>query len=148
MNHRWYRSRLFWIGIPGFLFLLWLWGAFLSETWRAGWRMRSGEYSLICGDAYVAFRIVEGDPGKRYNPRPLGFYTDRNSLPASHETLILPPAVVQDNHGASRFMTFYLANWYLALSYAILWLGGLAIWQLRKQRKTILLQAMRPDSSI
>jgi hypothetical protein len=134
MIRPWCRSRLFWLGLPGLLFLLWG-----SVDWSAprSFTAQIGDFRLTIGSGARTTRIT-----CMTAPAGSGFaIAGRTGTPASDLISPLPQAVrlsKVDLPRGSRFVSLKVAYWFLVLLYLPLWLGGLAGWQRHKRR---LLQA-------
>ncbi len=131
MKFCWYSSRLFWFGLPGLLFLIWAWWAYLRTAHSISCGTEKAEYCLGWGDSDVAFVINrrESYTGLEGSPE-LGFYTRQEPLGPEDETILFKPALYLDS---DRFGIF-VGQWVVVVVYTVLWLGGVALWQRRKFR--------------
>lgn len=142
MPFRLFRSRAFWFGVPGLLFLLWAWGdsaksEFTGHVSKGAWFVH-----LTQGPSYLQLQVTRGVPGLpldlsarrvprvsggewwpgwlyrpqwRHNESPAGWIGSiYNSHPSVTHTLILP-------------------HWFLLALYALPWCG-LVFWRRRKCR--------------
>ena len=127
----WYRSRLFWFGLLGLLFLIWAWWAYLRTALSISWGTKKAEYCFGWGDSDVAFVVNrrEFHTGLEGSPE-LGFHTREEPLGPEDETIIFKPAFYLES---DRFGIF-VGQWVIAVLYTVLWLGGVALWQRRKFR--------------
>ena len=132
MTSRWYQSRFFWFGLPGLLFVLWIWFAYLGMEASVSWGTRKAEYCLGCGDSSVGFVVnkhvlpytgLEGSPEQ-------GFYWRQDLIEPEYRNPIFARALSFDTDRIGIFV----GNWIIAVFYLTIWLGGLAIWQRRKRR--------------
>jgi hypothetical protein len=131
VESRWHHSRLFWFGLPGFLFLIWIWWAYLRTPQSISWGTKKAEYCFGWGDSDVGFVVnkyefyigLEGSPE-------LGFYTREEPLYPEDETIILKPAL----YLYKGRVGIKVAQWSVVAVYVILWVGSLAAWQQRKRR--------------
>ena len=154
MIRPWYRSRLFWLGVPGLLFLLWAWGdsnrlgrrVFLQPGWVYS---THGKLLWYCvqsdGSLRVAISLRDATatpvsapailPKVRHSAPLRRFFTSTVPVRVS-ERRWLPPV----RWTAERFnprSSYYLLSvpyWLLTAGYASLWLAVLAGWQRRKAR--------------
>lgn len=125
-----HRSRVFWLGIPGLLFLLWGWIDWSSPPSMA---VRIGTSRLTVGNWAGVLRMVwVTDPGGS------GFaISSRTGTRAPDLINPFPPAIRHSRvnlPGGNRFMTVSIAYWFLILLYLPLWLGVAAGWQRHKVR--------------
>lgn len=160
MIRSWYRSRLFWLGIPGLLFLLWGWGQsnvnrtrfLVRPGWIASSHGRLFWYDVVAGysldhqvtyEALVDFREgqvqVIARPGIGVNivcgvpARRFHPY----SLPVKpKEHCWFPPLRWESKRFDASLYYRWVAvpYWMVTGGYATLWLGGLSAWQRRKAR--------------
>jgi len=130
MIRPWYRSRLFWLGIPGLLFLLWGW-----VDWSAppSLTVKIGNSRVIAGNSAGALRMVWAT-----NPSGTGMaISGRTGTRAPDLINPFPPAIRHwkvNLPGGSRFITVTIGYWFLIIVYLPLWLGVLAGWQRHKVR--------------
>ena len=153
MIRPWYRSRLFWLGIPGLLFLLWAWvesnvvrlkalvqpGFVWSSQgklcWHevdaatGGWEVtvdyREGTLSVSRQEEFVTACCFGTSRG----------FISRTPVMIAERRWFPPPrweAVQLDASSSYRLIS--LPYWLLTGGYAGVWLGGLAGWQRRKAR--------------
>jgi hypothetical protein len=143
----WYRSRLFWLGLPGLLFLLWGWLA--DPLAVSGVTVTLGDYRLTVGDWSRVGRIsweVYGSGG-RLSAQGIRTFSGRlgGSVPVDEgevrDRQAFPPAFryeVQEDHstpvGLRRIPQVRVAYWLLLLLYLPAWGALLAGWQRRKSR--------------
>jgi len=149
-----YRSRLFWLGPPGLLFLLWAWWKSNVERFEAvtpsSGRVWSSQGKLFWHDAYAApgdwviavdYRegILSVRPQEEFVTNcwfgsPLGVI--RRTTVMNAERRWFPPVrwEVKQLNASSSYRLISLPYWLLTGSYAGLWLGGLSAWQRRKTR--------------
>ena len=125
-----WRLKLFWLGVPGLVFLLWLGVSSQQMNVGAAFRGRSLGVSL---DTY----------GVRFNylsmggliPNDFGFRS-RRLLP-SDERVLVPPVEWKDEEYPSPVAarSFWIARWLLLIVYVGLWLSLQGAWQCWKGRK-------------
>jgi hypothetical protein len=148
-----YRSRLFWLGIPGLLFLLWAWRnsnvVRIEALVQPGWVWSSQgklcwhEVDAATGAWEVTVDYREGTLSVRPKEEfvivcgfaaPRGFIS-RTPVMIAERRWFPPPrweAVQLDASSSYRLIS--LPYWLLTGSYLGLWLGGLSAWQRRKAR--------------
>lgn len=152
MIRPWHRSRLFWLGIPGLVFLLWAWGK--SNVVRVETSLRPGRACSSQGklfwyrveadtDRLVTVDYAEGNLLVLPNeyivtaccfPVPRGFTTTEPVLP-DHRRWFPPPRWRAEQLDALSYYRFVsLPYWLLTGGYAGVWLGGMGWWQRRKAR--------------
>jgi hypothetical protein len=128
MIRPWYRSRLFWLGMPCLLFLFWGWFA-KSRVWG---EVKVGGHRLAIGNTEGQLRIL-------FTGSSHGFViagrqgTDHQA----RETSLLPSAIkltVIDFSSGWRLTNLKLAYWFLLLLYVTAWSIWLVAWQRRKAR--------------
>lgn len=131
MTSPWYRSRLFWFGLPGLLFLGWMWAGYQARLVHMGWIGGGGNYSLGWGGGQVT-----GSFTSRRDMSPMtedGFFLSEIPIDPADGQSFFPPAIFTTEGWAG----IALANWFLMAVYLALWLGGLVLWQRRKQRLAV-----------
>lgn len=143
-----YRSRLFWLGLPGFVFLLWAWLdsgwnttdlAYCDNTRQRGVAQFQGELIFYRsetplnrswpGSYFIHSRTPAAPAGNAWR-------IGRVSFPklASHlaEERMLNPQ--KPSLGNMRQSSVGVALWFVAASYAAAWILTLTWWQRRKSR--------------
>jgi hypothetical protein len=153
---RFYRSRLFWLGVPGLVFLVWAWwdsGGYVSN---ARWVRGSSMDDVRVTGGWVGWKRMTHLP-----PSPLApilsvdpFTTGRNvrleevplaqlctaktmdrqfDVPAGFEVVsrVLP---APSGQGGERTMILRVALWVVVAAYVMMWLGTVFWWQRRKAR--------------
>lgn len=144
-----YRSRLFWLGLPGLVFLLWTWwdsGQHFSGVTRQR-PSETLEINVAAGRlCMVSYRDL--DEGAGHPPAPVQYNVDRRVITASHEAGARPrqfdtPRAIERLTGSAEddpFGVSYetrgieVACWLLVLVYLFLWSTALLTWQRRKSR--------------
>lgn len=124
MPSHWYRSRLFWFGLPGLLGLLWIWFGNVRKATAVCWGNSHTEYCLGWEQGVVGFVINKGGPPN------VGFHGYHHDLPSDWEIQIFAPALWLDD---DRF-GIYIGDWVLVSIYLIIWIAALIFWQRRKHR--------------
>lgn len=130
MTHPFYRSRLFWLGLPGLAFLLWLWGVdpFSTVTLDRGTSrvtVSTGRRQVrIVTYTSAAPISVAGHTGTAHRPLPAPLFP-----PAVKRTVL-----VVDSGSGVRATYLSVASWLLLLVYLGVWAALLTGWQRRKSR--------------
>ena len=142
MRFRLFRSRAFWFGVPGLVFLFWAWGD--SSRWESKGSVSAGRWycHLTQGQGYLQLQVSRGDP-----PVPVTFSGERSARISGREIWLewryrpqwrhheLEPGQQGSfyvSHGLVSD-TLILPHWFLLLIYLIPW-GGVMFWRLRKIR--------------
>ncbi|MEK7951665.1 hypothetical protein [Luteolibacter soli] len=149
MMRPFYKARLFWCGVPGLVFLLWVWwdsGGYESRLkWNRGWGFREvrvergmmGYMRLIDPTAgpgvkgelsadRLPFPEDDGTGGWKGRARKFDFF------PTAFEKTVMevePSAGVIVDWVDSR-----LALWAAVAGYGVVWLGMVFAWQWRRRR--------------
>lgn len=135
-----HRSRLFWLGLPGLVFLLWAW---LGSPLNLQVRISIGDYILRVGGEDRALKVdceVYGSghlaaPGLRFYKG--GMYAGDIDTEGQR---FFPKALRYDvrkyhyHLGVRSIPEVKLAYWFLLLFYMTIWLLVLTVWQRRKSR--------------
>ena len=129
MIRPWYRSWLFWFGLPGLAMLQWLW---LEEPQRhfeirAMW----GNHCWYMADSSRLLEIGWDYRSSPYIPSKVEIHQVLRD-----EDRLFPPALWLSAYGDERDWDrhWFVAYWLLIVGYFPLWLGGVAWWQRRKKR--------------
>jgi hypothetical protein len=153
MIRPWYRSRLFWLGIPGLMFLLWAWAKshgteMLTCLGASGGWGGSGYGKLMWfrvetkGDALVGLDLRNG----QVCPQADTFFTSAPALAAprfntSFTSPLLPepqwfpaPGWRSETVDAGSYLFLSLPYWLVTGLYGCAWVAGLVGWQWRKHR--------------
>lgn len=138
--HPFYRSRLFWLGLPGLVFFLWL---CLGNPQNRKVKLAHGDYFATVGGHYRAMRI-EWESREWIMQRTPGLQIFRaGQSPGDvdkEEKRFFPRAIRHDVREYEYYLQsrlipqVSLAYWFLLLIYLALWLPFLAYWQHRKAR--------------
>lgn len=132
MIRPWYRSRLFWLGIPGLLFLLWWWLASQRPSGFVGWMNDDHFWSLGHSKGYVEILWIE-DLGEGFEYGTKGFRWD--VLP--QKKVIMPPPTRferQEERGIRRETSFRIADWIFVLTYLSAWWAASRTFRNRRSR--------------
>lgn len=139
MIRPWYRSRLFWFGLPVLVFFLWSWAdSRRFESWIS--REERGRTLVFRqAEGAVSFLVV------RYaavRPSASGFNAARSAVEAdpfydpSKAPQWFGPAfyhwVWDIDDGAERQETWEVGWWVITAGYLVVWSGMLVFWQRRK----------------
>lgn len=151
MIRPWYRSRLFWLGIPGFLFLLWAWRSsnFTGHQLTLGsWELYSTQGKVLAwskqsdieNDFHLDYRTAEVfvewiAPNTPTRARMIVPLAAAYPIPPGEQCWFAAPRWRSLTLNPNAFYRLrVLPYWLLTGGYAALWLGGLAAWQRRKER--------------
>ncbi len=147
MIRPWYRSRLFWLGIPGLVFMLWLWLVKAHESFTFGHTSITGPTETTTRSIFAsADSIYEITYRKKNNHSlgspPRGFYWGGVYGPSGHlvrlEPLTWPPprpfGIFRDEDERREYREIWLAWWVVISAYTTVWFGAVAVWQRRKAR--------------
>ena len=150
MNRPFYRSRLFWLGVPGSLFLAWLWIDSTRFTTEVTQRMGTREVYFLSygGRVQLTATLLT-----HYSSTSSSIVRVKDSMEASW----LPPIdeVIQvgaepdpfapDHVGGDRkWWGIQLPVWTLIALYGFAWACAVAWWQCRKSRQLKLHTAPTP----
>jgi hypothetical protein len=155
-----HRSRLFWLGLPGLVFLIWTWWDsgqhFAGLTWQR--RSETMEINVAAGRlCMVSYRDL--DEGAGQLPAPVQYNVERRVITASlpdsgaRPRQFDTPRAIECLTGSAEddpFEVTYetrgieVACWLLVLVYLFLWSTALLTWQCRKSRRLKLHAAPPP----
>ena len=132
MMRPWYRSRLFSLGVPGLMFLMW--GSFFSE--------RSFFLTLGDADTQFAYEVKSGeiefflggfDPDITF---PLAYFEWGEGLPAPRAVAKIPPPLTWRKWSEENSVNgeIKISGWALLVLYLVAWFGLILGWQRRKAR--------------
>jgi hypothetical protein len=144
MIRPWYRSLLFWLGIPGLLFLLWLWFAMPFSA---------GSLALQTSGAH-SFRVVNSirgqmglghrrlPPGQSYSRWSFRLMSGaeiaeafaRNGVDIADQITLIAPVGHVDVDSLDGRKTWWVAHWVLVLVYGLGWSATMFFSQRRKAR--------------
>lgn len=139
MIRPWYRSRLFWLGVPGLVFLMWGW-------WKSGSEMVRFDNGINDSNPAVAlyfherclifwwefdrefewrFEVAEAGMFEQASHHSAGWFSNR--IGYEPEEL-----------GSRQFHQFYIPLWVAVAAYSLLWLWASLLWRrLQIKRHTI-----------
>lgn len=137
MIRPWYRSLLFWLGIPGLMFLVWACADSTRFVSSLKWQSKGGvlDFRSSGNSLWInSFHCL--DPGRRSD---LTF--DRvpvSRLPLAVEHPLFPSAVrfgsFHDACTDSTARMLVIAYWLKISAYLAVWIACLVCWQRRKAR--------------
>lgn len=127
----WYWSRVFWFGLLGFVFLVWLWGYKLEAPTNYLWSTSGGNSYVGVGDSRVWFGLnISGSVGWKESFRAI-------EEPRSKEPIKWYSARTESfipSSTAVGFLRVVVGHGLVVAFYGSLWLVALVIWQRRKHR--------------
>lgn len=149
-----YRSWLFWLGVPVLVFLLWVWWDSLRNATALGSEMRlSGrgfhlqafqpEMGVERGMVqYHRSRVTGSSPDIVVAKDPLGFHRKKGPMfmAEGQERICGFKSMERDlDVSPSRLrvkaVMCWFPIWFLVVGYGVVWLGSVVVWQRRKWRK-------------
>ena len=139
---RFWRSRLFWLGVPGLVFLLWVSIAvpqtFNSLSWEtARYQIVAAiqSHNLVVVKRPFPHKIPAANRGIKLRPGLLSSFPvgEPSGLPLRVRTREINPGT-----GVSEVT---VSTWVFAPAYVVVWLGTLVFWQRWKRKK---LQEVEP----
>ena len=143
-----YRCILFWLGLPGLMFLMWFWfpGTGFTVTWvGAKDRIVIASGGGTIGATYQKFTVSRSSrlafllppTGFTFEPRVHQLDPLEGVVGAPRLTMhqLFPPAL-QESHirGGTWASNLTFAVWLLGLLYLPIWFGIVALWQRRNAR--------------
>ena len=129
MRFRLFRSRAFWLGVPGLVFLLWAWGDSL-RTVREAYFYRQG-LLLWHGDSRLIIHILSGHSWVPGGESGIGF--DRHPA-GSFNWPCLPVPMV--DKGGWCDASVQMPHWLMALIYGAVW-TALLVWRAGRFRQAL-----------
>ena len=154
-----YRSRLFWLGVPGLVFLMWAWWDSGGNTTGVRWYRGREFLRAEVGVGHLELsRTTELKPRKRIILNPFAVSrdelyeeeTDRTVRRRDRQWDFRPaferpqPESVDPFEPMFKVSGIGIAVWMIVLSYLVLWLGTVWAWQRRKARLLKLRNAPSP----
>lgn len=139
MLRPWYRSRLFWLGVPGFAFLIWAWLGQLRHYWylsftqvdgpvsASTWALESYAGAVSLGWSSHSFGIS--------GPSSVGWDWSKENLDADEPTIYhteFPFGISYEPLGGYDYA--WIDWWMLAALYATAWLVAQLAWRRRRRR--------------
>ena len=142
MIRPWYRSRLFWLGLPGLVFMGWLWLAKAGQVFAFGHLANNGtgESTLQYigaseGSIYQVTTRYRYSIGARHGFHWRGFNSPGAGLAPEPGTYFPRPfAIIRRSGWRREHREIRLAWWVVISAYTAVWLGAVAGWQRRKAR--------------
>ena len=149
MIRPWYRSRLFWLGIPGLVFLLWAWRDSSTRNSELFWsgRMKVHGVSQYLGSINLFHLLAPWDTGpKRFDVRRMEYPKVVDESYPQVASFTFPQAIVVYKRPPANFSErgIRVSHWLIALGYVLVWCLAVGLWQRRKAR---LLEATVPEPS-
>jgi hypothetical protein len=141
-----YRSRLFWLGVPGLVFLLWVWwdsGGYVSfAAYERGNELRQvevGRGGVLWTYAFdpkpTGHAAVRPFRAERIELAKMGVETKGRRLDFSEAFKRERRMVSLPAFGVKKEVhTVLLALWVIVLGYIAMWLGGVFAWRWWKVR--------------
>lgn len=144
----WWRSVGFWLGVPGLVFLVWVWVDSFTGSPAAMARMRiggQGFYAEMDGPElyvqrgmvfYRRSRALEASPGvwavrdkERFQYRWGGFPAQEEAdgvcgYESLVRTLEVPPGELK-----MRVVRWWFPVWFLVAGYGVVWMGWMMMWR-------------------
>lgn len=140
MIRPWYRSRLFWLGLPGLVFMLWAWLAKADQSFDFG-------HTAITGSGKTTARGIGAGGGSVYqityrNDYDLGLqpgfqwsgFRESPDEPVTYIPL-RPFTFIRKTVDPGEYREIRLAWWVVISAYTVIWLGAVAGWQRRSCRE-------------
>jgi hypothetical protein len=125
VRFRWHRSLCFWLGVPGLLFLLWIW--ILSAMHRTDLSITGPVTVFVANEAGFIRATCWKDPAQ---PGWSGLKADHMSL---HHSARFFPGYAWRVETHSGVLDLWLAHWLGLFSYLVIW-GLLLGWRWSKFR--------------
>ncbi|RYD33942.1 MAG: hypothetical protein EOP87_10105 [Verrucomicrobiaceae bacterium] len=128
-----HRSRLFWLGLPGLIFLAWVW---LGTRPHFFWMQKGTPAAIVLlGTDSGSYRIAWT---RRLSPQIHFTVTGIRSRSSTQDPApLFPPAfshLTDESPGIRRSSEVRIAHWLAVAIYLALWLTTCALWQHRKHR--------------
>ncbi len=136
----WYRSHLFWLGLPGLVFLLWGWLGSCRQDSGARWSDAAAGFSVSDSARTLSFRrftdlsgsgLPNGAGLRGFSTWTWGDNRKHAELPWFPKALEFSREEVPLDY---RAWTVSFAYWSLELLYLLFWTATLLVWQRRKSR--------------
>jgi len=153
MIRPWYRSRLFWLGLPGLVFMLWLWLAKADQRLFFGHNAITGPNeqstrSIGSSDGVILQSTSRNDFHGGKLPV-LGFRGFKAGLDRDEPVTYFPVrpfGIISKATYQSETRGIWVAWWVVISAYTAVWLGAVAGWQRRKARLSRRASAEMPGS--
>ncbi len=129
MIRPWYRSRLFWLGIPGLMFLMWLWWFFPPRVFSLDVNGRT--YEVRAFRFVVEFTWSEYPHTKTGDVAVFPIEEEMDRLETGDHLLKRDFQVWPGGHQIDYVS---MRAWLPCAVYAVCWLIPLSLWQRRKAR--------------
>lgn len=152
MIRPWYRSRLFWLGLAGLVFMLWLWLAKADQSFFFGHNAITGpneETTRSIGSFDSSIFLSTSINHHHGGARVLGFRGFKEALDPDDPVIYFPIRPFGSISKATYLgytHAIWLAWWAVITAYTAIWLGAVAGWQRRKGRLSRRAAAELPGS--
>lgn len=132
----WYRSRLFWLGIPGLLFLIWAWLGYISTDFLLSFHHGKGHlWGLVWGSGYFGVHLST----PHFQGRGHGYSIQLEKDLWERGTVVFAEpwtyySGLKERSSEPDWFRLEVACWVVVLAYLALWFLVLILWQRRKAR--------------
>ena len=133
-----WRSRLFWLGVPGFVFLVWLWFVQLERYQCVDLAVGDRPLSVTLGGGSINWyqdQFSSAGTWIQFSSHPVLDSSERNLFPLAWQSEEWIPHISGHSEAPKTHISNRLAIWCILLVYLVFW-GGISIsWHCRKQKK-------------
>ncbi|MCW1926642.1 hypothetical protein OKA05_29080 [Luteolibacter arcticus] len=132
-----HRSRLFWLGVLGSLFLIWVWWDSGAKGTMVQWGRGEKEHEVWLGDGVVGWQGTTHLDGYSAGSDLTGHrYAMLNQDEEKAVRFDFPPALSSEAETTETVRTkeVEVALWVIVVCHAVAWLGMVLWWQRRKGR--------------
>lgn len=144
MKFPWYRSRLFWSGLTGWVMLVGSWAFYSRDVFSVGWTTGDTLYSLSKRSSALVVSKAEYRSSMR-SVWPPGFrITSYRLPPVTLAANGIPPFRMEKVTSGGVVHNLHIAIWFIAVTYTAAWLGALSLWQRRRHRIIKRMSAVAP----
>lgn len=134
MISRWYRSRLFWLGLAGLVMLLVAWARCTRITYTLGVGGSMGFYFVRNDSTFIMFgHTTHADSRIGGYTLPMGINWNDVPSPKGSRIIYFTPAFQREIEPGGSVHT-YVAILVFVPVYCAMWLGGMVWWRRRKHR--------------
>ena len=136
MIRPWHRSRLFWLGIPVLVFLLWGWLGFTGTDFLLSFHHGKGDlWGLVWGSGHYGVHLST----PRFQGRGYGYSIDFEKDLWERGTVVFAEqwtyySGLKEQSSVPDWHRLEVACWVVVLAYVALWFTLLILWQRRKAR--------------
>lgn len=155
-----YKSRLFRLGVPGLVFLLWVWwdsGRYMSAV---SWDGSNGNQRLLVHRGEVEWRRIRDnsfgsvgagfamkrDPEWEFDEN--GVLRELNRQFDLPKALMWAPDVYELGRLRREILDVSVALWVVVLGYGMMWLGAVIAWERRQARERRCLTEMEREKEV